>query len=94
MDSEYTYQPQYVWKQTTLDGLLAVTNYTEEVKEDEQKKRGKAKDKSKQIGVITRFNEEGMPVEGGGSDSENEREPNEDEENDGDGDDNEGSAAG
>jgi hypothetical protein len=36
-----------VWKQTTLDGLLPVANYKEEVKEDELKKRGKAKDKSK-----------------------------------------------
>lgn len=35
------------------------------------RKRGKAKDKGKQLGVIIRFNEEGMPVEGG-SESEGE----------------------
>lgn len=44
MDSEYTYQPQYMWKQTTHDGLLPITNFTEEIKEDELRKRGKAKD--------------------------------------------------
>jgi hypothetical protein len=47
MDSEYTYQPQYIWKQTTIDGLLPVTNFTEEIKEDEVRKRGKAKETGK-----------------------------------------------
>jgi len=56
MDSEYTYQPQYIWKQTTYDGLLPVTNFTEEIKEDEVRKRGKAKETGKQLGEITHFN--------------------------------------
>jgi hypothetical protein len=59
MDSEYTYQPQYIWKQTTYDGVLPITNFTEEVKEDEMRKRGKDKDKGKELGEITEFiNEE------------------------------------
>ena len=58
MDSEFTYQPQYIWKQTAQDGLLPVTNFTEEIKEDDMRKRGKAKDAGKQIGVVTKFNEE------------------------------------
>ncbi len=94
MDSEYTYQPQYVWKQTTLDGLLPVANYKEEVKEDELKKRGKAKDKSKQIGVITRFNEEGMPVEGASSDSESEEREAGDEEDEENAEDEDGERSG
>ena len=68
MDSEYTYQSQYIWKQTTLDGLLPVTNFTEDVKEDEKRKKGKTKETGKQLGVLTRFNEEGNPEEGDGDD--------------------------
>jgi len=34
---------------------LPITNFTEEVKEDELKKRGKVKDKGKEIGQITEF---------------------------------------
>lgn len=63
MDSEYTYQPQFIWKQTALDGLLAVTNFTEEVKEDDARKRGGKASKDKQIGVITKFNEDGAAEE-------------------------------
>ena len=70
MDSEYTYQPQYIWKQTTLDGLLPVTNFTEEVKEDELRKRGKQKE-GKQLGVLTRFNEDGQPEEGDAEEESN-----------------------
>ena len=47
-----------------------MSNFTEEVKEDDVKKRGKAKDAGKQIGVITRFNEDGQPIEGGNDDEE------------------------
>jgi hypothetical protein len=63
MDSEFTYQPQYIWKQTAMDGLLAVTNFTEEVKEENRKKGGKAKDASKQIGVISKFTADGVAQE-------------------------------
>lgn len=45
----------------------------EEFKEDELRKRGKAKDTSKQLGVITRFNAEGVPEEG---DDDDEHESN------------------
>jgi hypothetical protein len=42
MDSEYTYQPQYIWKTTEHDGVLPVTNYTDDVKDQEKgKSRGK-----------------------------------------------------
>jgi hypothetical protein len=63
MDSEYTYQPQFIWKQTTQNGLLPVTNFAEEIKEDGPRKRGRAKDTSKQLGVITVFNADGQPEE-------------------------------
>ena len=63
MDSEFTYQPQYIWKQTAMDGLLAVTNFTEDSKEDNRKKGGKAKDTSKQIGVISKFTADGVAQE-------------------------------
>jgi hypothetical protein len=53
MDSEYTYQAQYIWKTTTNDGLLPITNFTEEINESEMRKRGKAKDNDKELGVIT-----------------------------------------
>lgn len=58
MDSEYTYQPQYIWKLTSQDGLLPVTNFTEEIKEDELKKRGKAKQTGRELGTITNFEEQ------------------------------------
>ena len=58
MDSEFTYKPQYIWKQTTYDGMLPITNFTEEIKEDELRKRGKAKDKGKELGQITEFQNE------------------------------------
>jgi hypothetical protein len=35
---------------------LPINNFTEEVKEDETKKRGKVKEKGKELGVITNFN--------------------------------------
>jgi hypothetical protein len=35
---------------------LPITNFTEEVKEDEAKKRGKTKEKGKELGVLTEFN--------------------------------------
>jgi hypothetical protein len=57
MDSEFTYQPQYIWKTTANDGLLPVTNFTEEINESELRKRGKDKDKGKELGVITDFDE-------------------------------------
>lgn len=53
MDSEYTYQPQYIWKNTTNDGLLPITNFTEEINENAMRKRGKDKDTGKEVGVIT-----------------------------------------
>jgi hypothetical protein len=53
MDSEYTYQAQYIWKTTANDGLLPITNFTEEINESEMRKRGKAKDNDKELGVIT-----------------------------------------
>ena len=53
MDSEYTYQPQYIWKSTTNDGVLPITNFTEEINENAMRKRGKDKDKGKEVGVIT-----------------------------------------
>ena len=55
MDSDYTYQSQYIWKQTAADGLLPVTNFTEEINESVLRKRGKDKDKGKEIGTITDF---------------------------------------
>jgi hypothetical protein len=55
MDSEYSYQSSYIWKSTTNDGLLPVTNFTEEINESELSKRGKNKDKGKELGVITNF---------------------------------------
>jgi hypothetical protein len=33
--------------------VLPITNFTEEVKEDEVRKRGKAKEKGKDVGEIT-----------------------------------------
>jgi len=44
-----------VWKQTAYDGLLPITNFTEEVKEDEVRKRGKDRDKGRELGQITEF---------------------------------------
>jgi hypothetical protein len=41
MDSDFTYQSTYIWKLTAQDGLLPVTNFTEEVKEDGNKKKSK-----------------------------------------------------
>ena len=55
MDSEYTYQSSYIWKQTTNDGLLPITNFTEEINESELRKRGKDRDKGKELGEITDF---------------------------------------
>ena len=40
------------------------------------RKKGGTKDKTKQLGVITRFNEDGMPVEGDSDDDENGGESN------------------
>lgn len=58
MDSEYTYQAQYIWKSTANDGLLPITNFTEEINESEMRKRGKDKDKGKELGVITELQNE------------------------------------
>jgi hypothetical protein len=55
MDSEYTYQSAYIWKNTANDGLLPIANFTEEMNETELRKRGKDKDKGKELGVITDF---------------------------------------
>ena len=35
--------------------MLPITNFTEEIKEDAHRKRGKTKDKGKEIGQITNF---------------------------------------
>jgi len=37
---------------------LPITNFTEEVNESEMRKRGKDKDKGKELGVITEFKTE------------------------------------
>jgi hypothetical protein len=58
MDSEFTYQPKYIWKSTTNDGILPITNFTEEINESEMRKRGKDKDKGKELGVLTEFKTE------------------------------------
>jgi hypothetical protein len=50
MESDQSYQPQYIWKYTTYDDTLPITNFTEEIKEDQQKKRGKTADKGKELG--------------------------------------------
>ena len=64
MDSEYTYQSSYIWKYTANDGLLPVSNYTEEINETELRKRGgKDKDKGKELGVITDFSGTGEDEE-------------------------------
>ena len=55
MDSEYTYQPQYIWKSTTNDGVLPITNFTEEINENAMRKRGKDKDKGKEVGVMMKI---------------------------------------
>lgn len=61
MDSDYTYQPQYIWKTTERDGVLPVTNYTEDVKDQERgKSRGKGV-QGKEIGIVTNFMEEEDP---------------------------------
>jgi hypothetical protein len=53
MDSDYSFQPVFIWKQTTHDGLLPITNFTEEIKEDELRKRGKQADQGKEVGQLT-----------------------------------------
>lgn len=50
MDSDYVYQSKYIWKHTTKDGILPVTNFTEDLKQDDVRRRGKDKDKGKEIG--------------------------------------------
>ena len=55
MENEFIYSSQFIWKQTALDGLLPITNFTEGMKEEEHKKRGKSKEKGKDLGVITDF---------------------------------------
>ena len=37
MDSDFSYQPKYVWKTTALDGMLPITNFTEDIKQDEMR---------------------------------------------------------
>lgn len=61
MDSEQTYQPKYIWKYTTKDGMLPVTNFTEEISQEQLRRKGKAAEKDKEIGQVTEFhsNEEG-----------------------------------
>ena len=55
MDSDQTYSHKYIWKYTTQNGMLPITNLTEEVQEEGNKKRGKTNDKGKEIGQITNF---------------------------------------
>ncbi len=51
MDSDFSYQPKYIWKMTKNDSILPVTNFTEDIKQDEMRKRGKKDiDKGKEIG--------------------------------------------
>ena len=72
MDSDYTYQPQYIWKSTLKDGLLPVTNYTEEIKDQEKRKGGggSAGMQGKEIGVVTNFENQDDEDEGCGEDEE------------------------
>jgi hypothetical protein len=57
--SDYAYQSQYIWKKTVQDGLLPVTNYTEEVKDTEKKKGGGGSlGQGKDIGIVTNFENE------------------------------------
>ena len=61
MDSDYTYQSQYIWKSTHKDGLLPVTNYTEEIKDQEKRKGGggaTGAGQGREIGVITNFEDQ------------------------------------
>lgn len=44
MDPDFSYQPKYIWKNTALDSMLPIANFTEEIKEEDLRKRGK-KDK-------------------------------------------------
>jgi hypothetical protein len=55
MDSDYTYQPGFIWKSTVQDGLLPVTNYTEEIKDQEKSKKSVANGQGRDIGVINNF---------------------------------------
>jgi hypothetical protein len=73
MDSDYTYQSSFIWKSTVQDGLLPVTNYTEEIKDQEKSKKsgGLANGQGTDIGVVTNFeNQEDEEREEEGEDEE------------------------
>jgi hypothetical protein len=50
MDKEFQFQQQFIWKHTEHDGVLPITNFTEEVNESNAKKRGKDKAVNKELG--------------------------------------------
>lgn len=60
MDSDFSYQSTFIWKLTAQDGLLPVSNFTEEVKEDGDKKKSKQKrhQSKEQLGEITHFDQQ------------------------------------
>ena len=81
MDSDYSYQSTFIWKLTAQDGLLPVSNFTEEVKEDGDKKKSKQQrhQNKEELGEITHFEQE---------DDEDEDENDEEDNNDNDDDEN------
>ena len=74
--SDFAYQSTFIWKLTAQDGLLPVSNFTEEVKEDGDKKKSKAGQTSsknhnkEQLGEISHFDNEDNDDEGNESDQE------------------------
>lgn len=61
MDSDFTYQSAYIWKLTAQDGLLPVTNFTEEVKEDggnKKKSKQQRHQNKEQLGEITHLDQD------------------------------------
>jgi hypothetical protein len=51
MESNISYQPKYIWKETAEDGLLPVVNFTDEIKEDDiRKKMSKESTNQKELG--------------------------------------------
>ena len=45
---------------TTFDGLLPITNFTEEINEVQLRKKGKGADKGKEVGEISEFSSEDL----------------------------------